>query len=66
MRNLMPEKLTIKEILAIVAIVVSMLGSLVYGYFMLKENQVQKQTENCWDKYTTEHEAIMNCENHDN
>lgn len=62
----MPEKLTIKEVLVIAAIIGSMFGSLAYGYFLLKENQVQKQTENCWDKYTTEHEAIVNCENHDN
>jgi hypothetical protein len=30
----------------------------VYGYFLIKEDQ----QENCWDKYQTEQEAILNCE----
>jgi len=54
----MPDKLTWKEILVISAILVSMLGSLIYGYFMLKADQ----QDNCWDKYSTEQEAIQNCE----
>jgi uncharacterized protein YneF (UPF0154 family) len=51
-------KLTAKEIVVILAIVVSMIGSLIYGFFLLKEGQKQ----NCWDKYSTEQEAIQNCE----
>jgi len=38
-----------------------MLASLVYGFFLLKEDQ----EKNCWSKYSTEYEAIQNCENHD-
>lgn len=54
----MTDKLTLKELAVIIAIVVSMLGSLIYGFFLLKEDQNQ----NCWDKYSTEQEAIQNCE----
>lgn len=54
----MPEKLTLKELVVIGLIIVSMLGSLVYGYFLIK----QHQEENCWDKYSTEQTAIQNCE----
>jgi hypothetical protein len=52
------EKVTKKEILVFVGIIVAMLGSLVYGFFVVGVGQI----ENCWDKYTTEYEAIMNCE----
>ncbi len=30
-----------------------------YGFLMLKEDQ---KKDNCWDNYTTEQEAILNCE----
>jgi hypothetical protein len=49
----------VKELLVISAIVVSMLGSLVYGFFVMG---VGNMPENCWDRYSTEQEAIMNCE----
>ena len=52
-------KVSVKELLVISAIVVSMLGSLVYGFFVMG---VGNMPENCWDKYSTEQEAIMNCE----
>jgi hypothetical protein len=51
-------KLTCKELLVIGGILISMVGSLVYGYFLLKEGQ----KKNCWDMYSTEQEAILNCE----
>ncbi len=50
---------TKKEVLIFGAIVVAMLGSLIYGFFVVG---VGKMPENCWDKYTTEREAILNCE----
>lgn len=58
MTRLMTDKLNLKEISLIVAILIAMFGSLGYGYFLLKDHQ----TENCWDKYSTEQEAIQNCE----
>jgi len=58
----MQDKITKKEILVFVAIVIAMVGSLVYGFFILKVGQV----ENCWDQYTTEKAAIENCEGKDN
>ncbi len=53
------DKVSKKELLVLGAIVVAMIGSLVYGFFVVG---VGKMPENCWDKYTTEYEAIMNCE----
>lgn len=47
------------HIIGIISIVFVFIGFCVYGYFLLKDNQ---KTENCWDKYTTEQEAIQNCE----
>ena len=52
-------KVSVKELLVISAIVVSMLGFSVYGFFVMG---VGNMPENCWDKYSTEQEAIMNCE----
>jgi hypothetical protein len=51
-------KLTVKEVLVIVAIVVSMVGSLLYGFLVAGIGKI----DNCWDKYSTEQEAIQNCE----
>jgi hypothetical protein len=50
--------ITGKEIAVIAAIIISMIGSLIYGFFLIK----QHQEENCWNKYTTEQSAIQNCE----
>jgi hypothetical protein len=55
----MNERVTKKEILVFAGIIVAMLGSLVYGFFVVGAGQMP---ENCWDKYTTEQEAILNCE----
>lgn len=54
----MTEPVTKKEILVFAAIIVAMLGSLVYGFFVVGVGQVT----NCWDNYSTEQEAILNCE----
>lgn len=58
MSGLMNDPVTKHEILVFAAIVAAMLGSLVYGFFVAKVGQV----DNCWDKYSTEQEAILNCE----
>ena len=39
----MNEKLTRKEILSIIAVLVLMIGSMVYGYFILKTDQQLKK-----------------------
>ena len=54
----MNDKVSKKEILVFAGIVVAMLGALFYGFFFAGVGQV----DNCWDKYTTEQEAILNCE----
>ncbi len=54
----MDKSVTRKEVLVFAGIVVAMLGSLVYGFFVLEVGQL----DNCWSKYTTEQEAILNCE----
>jgi len=53
------ERVTVKELVVLGAIVVAMLGSLLYGFFVIEAGQLP---ENCWDQYTTEQEAILNCE----
>jgi hypothetical protein len=57
----MDEKVSVspKELVVIAVIFISMIGSLVYGFLLLKENQNKK---NCWEQYVTEQEAILNCE----
>ena len=54
----MNDKVTAKEILVFAAIIVAMVGSLVYGFFFAGVGKI----DNCWDNYTTEQEAILNCE----
>ena len=56
----MNETVTKKELLVFGAIVVLMLGSLIYGFFFAGAGQ----TKNCWDNYSTEQEAIEHCEVH--
>jgi hypothetical protein len=53
------DKVTKKEVLVFGAIIIAMLGSLVYGFFVVGAGQMP---ENCWDKYQTEEQAILNCE----
>ena len=54
----MNEKVSVQEILVFIGIFVLMIGSLLYGLLVVGVGKV----ENCWDKYQTEEEAIMNCE----
>jgi hypothetical protein len=52
------DKVSVKEIVVFLAIIVAMVGSLVYGFFVVGVGKM----DNCWDKYQTEEAAIMNCE----
>ena len=63
----MNEKITKKEIVAFVVIVGLMLGSLVYGYFLIKEDK-SPTPMTCWEKYkdSLEQVAIQACEEHSN
>ena len=54
----MNDKIGGKEILVFAGIIILMLGSLIYGFFFAGVGQI----DNCWDKYPTEQEAILNCE----
>lgn len=53
-------ELTKKDVIGFAIILFLMVGSLVYGYFLLKK----EAPANCWSQYTTEDEAIMHCEKH--
>jgi len=56
---------TKKEIVAFILIVIAMLGSLVYGYFLIKEDKAPAPMT-CWEKYkdSPEQIAIQACEVH--
>jgi len=54
----MNENVTKKQVLVFAVVVVAMLGALIYGFFILEAGQI----DNCWSKYSTEQEAILNCE----
>jgi hypothetical protein len=58
----MNDKITKKEIVVFAGIILAMVGSLLYGFLIAGIGQV----ENCWDQYTTEQEAIENCEGKNN
>jgi len=62
----MNEKLTKKEITAFMLIFAAMLGSLVYGYFLIKKENVPAPMS-CWEQYQDAGEdvAIRMCEVHD-
>jgi hypothetical protein len=50
----MNDKVTKKELLVFGAIVVAMLGSLAYGFFVVGAGQMPEPTPtplSCWDKY---------------
>ena len=57
-QSTMNDKVSKKEILVFAGIIVVMLGFLLYGFLAMGIGQV----DNCWDKYSTEQEAILNCE----
>ena len=54
----MSDKISKKQILIFIAIGVAMIGSLIYGFFVAGIGK----TDNCWDRYQTEEQAILNCE----
>jgi hypothetical protein len=54
----MSETVSKKALIAFSLIIVAMLGSLAYGFFYAGVGKV----DNCWDRYTTEEQAILNCE----
>ena len=54
----MNENVTKKQIRVFAAVVIAMLAALIYGFFVLEAGQM----DNCWSKYSTEQEAILNCE----
>ena len=61
----MNDKVSAKEILVFLAIIVAMVGSLVYGFFVVGVGKMPEESPSplsCWDKYQTEEAAIMNCE----
>jgi hypothetical protein len=51
-------ELKFKHKIVIAFVMICFIVSCVYGYILLK----QGQQENCWDKYKTEVQAILNCE----
>jgi len=46
------------HIVRVVVLLILFVVSLAVGYSLLKDDQ----KENCWNKYSTEQEAIENCE----
>jgi hypothetical protein len=54
----MNEKITKTDIIVFVSIFLAMIGTLVYGFLFAGVGKV----DNCWDNYSTEQEAILNCE----
>jgi len=49
---------TKKEKIIFALLLVAMLLSLTYGYFLIKKDT----PDNCWSHYQTEDQAILNCE----
>lgn len=50
----MNDKVSAKEILVFLAIIVAMVGSLVYGFFVVGVGKMPEQSPtplSCWDKY---------------
>lgn len=54
----MNDKITKTDIIVFVSIFLAMIGTLVYGFLFAGVGKV----DNCWDNYSTEQEAILNCE----
>ena len=63
------EKISKKEIIAFIAIVVAMLGSLIYGFFLIKKDAPTPSPApvSCWEQYEDQGEevAIQMCEGMD-
>jgi len=54
------ENVTKTDIIVFASIFLAMVVTLIYGFFFSGVGKV----DNCWDKYSTEQEAILNCEVH--
>lgn len=54
----MNDKVSKQEIVVFSAIIVAMIGFLLYGFLAMGIGKV----DNCWDNYQTEQEAIQACE----
>jgi hypothetical protein len=54
----MNENVTKTDIIVFASIFFLMISALLYGFFFAGVGKV----DNCWDKYPTEQEAILNCE----
>jgi hypothetical protein len=54
----MNENVRPQEIFVFIGIFIAMIGFLIYGFLFAGVGKL----DNCWDNYTTEREAIMNCE----
>jgi hypothetical protein len=54
----MNENVTKTDIIVFASIFFLMISTLLYGFFFAGVGKV----DNCWDKYSTEQEAILNCE----
>jgi len=54
----MNEKITKTDIIVFASICLAMIGTLVYGFLFTDVGKI----DNCWDNYSTEQEAIENCE----
>lgn len=67
----MSNEVSRKEIITFIAIVVAMLGSLVYGFFLIKKDtptpSPSPTTMSCWEEYQDQGEdvAIRMCEGTD-
>jgi len=48
------------QALYLVIVFVLMVTTLLTGFFIIKS----EQSSNCWDQYSTEEQAILNCEVH--
>ena len=54
----MNENVTKTDIIVFASIFFLLISALLYGFFFAGVGKV----DNCWDKYPTEQEAILNCE----
>lgn len=54
----MNENVTKTDIIVFASIFFAMVVTLIYGFFFAGVGKV----DNCWDNYSTEQEAILNCE----
>jgi hypothetical protein len=52
-------EVTKREVIIGLVLFFSMIGFLIFGFIILEAG---KMPENCWDKYQTEEQAILNCE----